>query len=220
MTGREWRRSGHIDIGWSDSSGNADVSRLHGDPLMIAAAGKNRYTAGLGSTTATDHGTEQNRTVWRMASPDRFLNQKWYAYASSTFEHDSFKDISSACTLGFGSGYQPIASRAPTWRWKVVWTMSTPNYYTTPNDKVPALRIGGAMQSLSIPDKLPFFFSAGGVLRLESVKKSFARAAAWMRMPMTAISLRPPSTTWHGWGSTTGLTSMDRTLLFTLGYKW
>jgi hypothetical protein len=29
VTGREWKRSGHVNIGWSDSSGNTDVSRLH-----------------------------------------------------------------------------------------------------------------------------------------------------------------------------------------------
>ena len=36
VTGMEWKKSGHINIGWSVSTGNADISRAYGDAELIA----------------------------------------------------------------------------------------------------------------------------------------------------------------------------------------
>jgi putative salt-induced outer membrane protein YdiY len=221
VTGREWRRSGHINIGWSDSSGNTDVSRLHGDAELIARQGRNRYTAGLALNRATDHGTETESNGLAYGKYDRFLSQKWYAYASSTFEHDKFRDIRLRSTLGFGSGYQAIASSRTNLALEGGLDYVYTDYYATPNDQFPALRVALRFDHYLLPDRLQFFHKSEGYMSLTSFKKSFARTQTGLRMPITGnfVATTQYDVAWDG-DPQPGRVSTDRIWLFTLGYKW
>ncbi len=221
VTGREWRKSGHINIGWSDSSGNTDISRLHSDAEMIAQQGKNRYTAGLAINYATDHGTETESNGLAYAKYDRFLSQRWYAYANSTFEHDKFRDIQLRTTLGLGSGYQWIASSRTNLALEGGLDYVNTNYYVSENDQFPAMRLAVRFDHYLLPDKLQFFLKSEGYMSLESVKKSFARASTGLRMPISGnfVATTEYDVAWDG-DPQPGRVSTDRTLLFTLGYKW
>jgi putative salt-induced outer membrane protein YdiY len=221
VTGREWKRSGHVNIGWSDSSGNTDVSRLHGDAEMIAQQGRNRYTAGIAVNYATDHGTETESNGLAYAKYDRFFTQKWYAYANSTFEHDKFRDIRLRTTLGLGTGYQAIASSRTNLSLESGIDYVYTDFYSTPTEQFPALRLALKFDYYLLPDKLQFFQKTEGYVSLENVKKSFARNATGLRMPLAGnfVATTEYDVSWDG-DPQPGRVSTDRIFLFTLGYKW
>jgi|SRR5689334_11298100 len=221
VTGREWKRSGHINIGWSDSSGNTDVSRLHADGEIVAQQGKNRYTAGLAINYATDHGTETESNGLAYGKYDRFFSQKWYAYGNTTFEHDKFRDIRLRSTLGAGSGYQAIASSRTNLSLEGGLEYVYTDFYVAPNDQFPALRLAIKFDHYLLPDKLQFFHKSEAYASLENVKKSFARTQTGLRMPITGnfVATTEYDVAWDG-DPQPGRVSTDRLLLFTLGYKW
>ena len=221
VTGREWKRSGHINIGWSDSSGNTDISRLHGDAELVAQQGKNRYTLGFAINYATDHGVETESNGLAYGKYDRFFSQKGYAYANTTFEHDKFRDIRLRDTLGLGSGYQAIASSRTNLALEGGIDYVYTDFYSAPTDQFPALRLALRFDYYLLPDKLQFFQNTEGHVSLENAKKSFARAATGLRIPLTGnfVATTEYDVTWDG-DPQPGRVSTDRTLLFTLGYKW
>ena len=221
VTGREWKRSGHVNIGWSDSSGNTDVSRLHAAAEMIAQQGRNRYTAGIAVNYATDHGTETESNGLAYAKYDRFFTQKWYAYANSTFEHDKFRDIRLRSTLGLGTGYQAIASSRTNLSLESGIDYVYTDFYSTPTEQFPALRLALKFDYYLLPDELQFFQKTEGYVSLENVKKSFARNATGLRMPLAGnfVATTEYDVSWDG-DPQPGRVSTDRIFLFTLGYKW
>ena len=221
VTGREWRKSGHINIGWADTSGNTDTSRGHGDAEMIAQQGKNRYTAGLVINYATDRGVTNESNGLAYGKYDRFLSPKWYAYANGTFEHDKFKDIRLRTTVGVGSGYQWIASSRTNLALEGGIDYVSTDFYVAPNDQFPAMRLAVKFDHYLLPDKLQFFHKSEGYVSLESVKKSFARTQTGLRMPISGslMATTEYDVAWDG-DPQPGRVSTDRTFLFTLGYKW
>ena len=221
VTGREWKRSGHINIGWSDSSGNTDISRGHGDAELVAQQGRNRYTAGLAINYATDHGVETESNGLAYGKYDRFFTQKWYAYANGTFEHDKFRDIRLRSTLGLGSGFQAIASSRTNLALEGGVDYVYTDYYSTPTDQFPALRLALRFDHYLLPDKLQFFYKTEGYISMENVKKSFARTATGLRMPLIGnfVATTEYDVSWDG-DPQPGRVSTDRVLLFTLGYTW
>jgi len=163
--------------------------------------------------------TESNGLAY--AKYDRFFTQKWYAYANSTFEHDKFRDIQMRTTLGVGSGYQWIASSRTNLALEGGLDYVYTNYYVSQNDQFPAMRVAVRFDHYLLPDKLQFFLKSEGYMSLESVKKSFARASTGLRMPISGnfVATTQYDVAWDG-DPQPGRVSTDRTLLFTLGYKW
>ncbi len=221
VTGREWKRSGHLNVGWSDSSGNTELSRAHADGEFNAQQGKNRYTAGISINYATDHGSETESNGLAYGKYDRFFSQKWYAYANTSFEYDHFRDINLRTTLGVGSGYQAIASPRTNLALEGGIDYVYTDYNVASNDQFPAIRLALRFDHYLLPDKLQFFHKTEGYVSLENVKKSFARTQTGLRMPITGnfVATTEYDVTWDG-DPQPGRVSTDRTLLFTLGYKW
>jgi putative salt-induced outer membrane protein YdiY len=221
VTGREWKRTGRINIGWSDTSGNTDVSRLHGDAELVAQQGRNRYTVGLAVNYATDHSVETESNGLAYAKYDRFYSKKGYAYANTSFEHDKFRDIYLRTTLGLGAGYQAIASSRTNLSLEGGLEYVYTDYYMAANDQFPAMRLALRFDHYLIPDKLQFFLKTEGYVSLENVKKSFTRSQTGLRIPITGnfVATAEYDVAWDG-DPQAGNASTDRTFLFTLGYKW
>jgi putative salt-induced outer membrane protein YdiY len=221
VTGQEWRRNGHINVGWSQSSGNTDVTRAHTDAEIIAQHGQNRYTAGIAINYATDHNVETESNGLAYGKYDRFFSPKWYAYGNTTFEHDKFRDINLRTTLGVGSGYQAIASSRTNLSLEGGLEYVYTDYLVASNDGFPAMRLAWRFDHYLLPDRLQFFQKVEGYMSLENLKKSFARTQTGLRMPISGnfVATTEYDLAWDG-DPQPGRVSTDKILLFTLGYKW
>src|SRR5205823_2864854 len=93
VTGGDWKYSGHINLGASDSRGNSVVNRTRVDAETIVQQEKIRITVGATINHATDHDQETESNALLHAKYDRFITLKQYGYGNITLEHDRFKDI-------------------------------------------------------------------------------------------------------------------------------
>jgi putative salt-induced outer membrane protein YdiY len=86
--------------------GNTKSDNYYFDGEFEARTKKNRYTVGgeLSKEKADDIITSQNWLAYGNYS--YFLNEKWFLYVNTMFEHDEFKDLKLRSTLGAGAGYQ------------------------------------------------------------------------------------------------------------------
>ena len=221
VTGREWSKEGHVSIGGSSSSGNTDVARLHADAETVAERGKDRYTMGAVVNYAEDQDVESESNALGYAKYDRFFTPKWYTYTNTILQHDKFKDIRFRGALGFGSGWQAIASSRTHLALEGGLGYVFSDFYTAPYDQFPTLRLALRYDHYFIPDKVQFFQKTEGYVGLGNAKKSFARAATGIRIHLNDnfIATTEYDINWDGEPAPDRV-STDRITLFTLGYKW
>lgn len=221
VTGREWDKTGHVSIGWSNTSGNTDVTRLHTDAETVARRGKDRYTAGIVINYAQDQHVESESNAFAHAKYDRFFTPKRYAYLNTSLEHDKFRDIRVRGVLGIGSGWQTIATKRTHLTLEAGLGYVFTDLYATPDEDFPTARLALRYDHYLIPDKIQFFQKTESYLSLGSVKNSFARAATGLRFHLhdDFIATTEYDVTWDG-EPAPGSVSADQIMLLTLGYKW
>ena len=90
----------------TNERGNTNSDNYYFDGEFEARTKKNRYTVGgeLSQEKADNVTTSQNWLAYGNYS--HFLNEKWFLYVNTLFEHDEFKDLNLRSTLGAGAGYQ------------------------------------------------------------------------------------------------------------------
>lgn len=98
--------SGSIDIGLSKSSGNEDEDDYHGELMLQARTLKNRFTLHAAKTIEKNDGDKTQDETFGSIQYDRFLNEKWYAFTSASFEEDLEELLNIRSTYSLGSGYQ------------------------------------------------------------------------------------------------------------------
>jgi len=94
------------NVNITSESGNTDSDNYYFDGEFVARTKKNRYKIGGELSKEDSDGTTTSQNWLAQGNYSHFLNQKWYLYADTLFEHDEFKDLDLRSTLGAGAGYQ------------------------------------------------------------------------------------------------------------------
>ena len=89
---------------------------------------------------ASDRDTETESNATAYAKYDRFLTEKWYLYANTSFENDKFKDLRLRSTLGVGTGYQFFDTPRTILSLEGGIDYVHTDFYTQPTDDYPAAR--------------------------------------------------------------------------------
>jgi putative salt-induced outer membrane protein YdiY len=217
----DWRWSGRINLGASSSRGNSRVTRFSGDAEAIARQERNRFTLGARGAHASDGGSETESNATASVKYDRFLTQRWYAYASSTVEYDPFRDIQLRSTLGLGSGYQFIETLRTNLALEGGLDYVHTEFYTAPDAGYPAARVALRFDHWLIEDHMQFFNKSEGYAALDQTQRSFVRTQTGLRFPLRNRFLAQAQLNydWDG-DPQPGRKAVDQTLVFSLGYKW
>jgi len=221
VTGDGWKVTGRINVGASDSSGNTEVTRIYGDAEMIARKARDRYTLGGRGNYTEDRGTETESNATVYGKYDRFLSEKWYLYANTSFENDKFKDLQLRSTLGVGTGYQffdtPRTSLSLEGGLDYVHT----DFYTQPSDEYPAARVSTRFAYWLWQDIVQFFHDNSVYMSLEAAEDAFARTQTGLRFPLrnNFLASAQLNLDWDG-NPAPGRKSIDQTVILSLGYRW
>ncbi len=221
VSGREWKYSGHINIGASDSRGNTVVNRTHLDSELIAQNEKFRITAGATLNRATDHNTETESNALANFKYDRFISPRQYGYGNITLEHDSFKDIKLRNTIGAGRGYDFIARPRTNLALEGGLSYVYTDFYSTTDDNYPAVRLALRFDHFIVPRRVQVFHQSEVFIGIEGLRKSFAHSKTGLRFPLrdNFIASLEYDVDWDA-DPAPGSVTTDRNLLFTLGYRW
>jgi putative salt-induced outer membrane protein YdiY len=215
------RFSGRINLGASSSSGNSSVTRMNLDAEVVARRRANRFTLGGRGTHASDRDRETESNATAYFKYDRFLTPRWYAYGSTTFEYDPFRDIELRSTLGLGSGYQFIESLRTNLAVETGLDYVRTDFDDGPDDDFPAARLALRFDHWMVENHVQFFHRSEGYASLEQIEQSFLRTQTGLRFPLVDRFLAQAQLNydWDG-NPQPGRESVDQTVVFSLGYKW
>jgi len=213
--------SGQLNIGGSRTSGNTQNSIVHIDGELVARQGPDRYTVGALFNRATDRGAETAENAKLYAKYDRFFAKKWYGTINTTFEHDPFADIQLRTTAGVGIGYQALASARTNLALESGVDYVETNHYQLPTESYPAVRLALKFDSYLIPDRLQVFQGTELYIARGQDEPSFARTQTGLRVPVWKkfVANLQYNVDWNS-NPPPGFESIDRTLIFSLGYRW
>jgi len=216
-----WVYNGRVTLGASSTSGNSDVSRANADAEMVARRGRTRVTAGLRGAYARDSDEDTEGNAAANAKLDRFVTEKWYAYANSSLEYDPFRDLRLRATAGAGSGYQVLDSARTALSLEGGLEYVSTQYYDQPDEDFPAGRAAVRLDHWLWQDVMQLFLRAEGYANLEAIERSFVRTQTGLRFPLRDkfLAQAQVNVDWQG-DPPPGTTSTDRTLIFSLGYQW
>lgn len=216
-----WRIAGRVALGASDTAGNTEVQRLNFDGEMTARRDLDRVTLnGRGNqATQADSQTEANATIG--LKYDRFVSRRWYAYGAGTLEHDQLKELRLRRTFGAGSGFQAIDTERTTLALEGGLDRVLTDFFDSPAEQTVAARLALRFDHWLVEDSVQFFHYEQNYLSLRALGGSFLRTQSGLRLPISRqLSANAQvNVDWDG-DPAPGRRRMDRTLVFSIGYRW
>lgn len=220
-TEQDWRVTGRVNLGVSDTAGNTEVQRFNGDAEVVARRNRDRWGLAARANEAAERReqTEMNAVV--ALKYDRFVTERWYAYGGGTLEHDRFKDLRLRSTAGVGAGHQLFDTARGSLALEAGVDRVRADYFGALDERFYALRLASRLEWWLWPDVVQLFNNNQGFASLSDIRESFVRTQSGLRFPLrggfvTSVLL---NVDWDGTPAP-GRRPVDRQLVLSLGYKW
>lgn len=217
----DWRVTGRVNIGITDTEGNTEVRRVNADTEVIARRNRDRVALNARGNSSVERGvdTESNATIG--LKYDRFITDRWYGLGGSTFEHDALRDLRLRSTLGGGVGHYMIDSARTKLSLEGGLDWVRTDFFSATDQSNTALRIATRFEHALIEGLIDVFHYHQVFLGISYVRQSFARTQTGARLPLRsgvlfAVTL---NVDWDG-APAPGRESVDRSLVLSLGYRW
>jgi putative salt-induced outer membrane protein YdiY len=212
--------TGVANVGITATNGNNNTKNIHIDSEVVTRTKDNRFTIGAVANRATDGGVpsiSNNRGYFKY---DHFLDSKRYVYSNLSGENDRFKDLRLRTSAGLGRGYQIYES--PDLNLSVEGGLNyvKEDYWLKQDKQFPSMRWSMKYNQLFF-EKLTAFHEQEVIISLANAQDMLARTKTGLRFP---LSRQLVGTLQYNidWDRTPApdTVSMDRTLMFNLGYIW
>ena len=221
VTGKEWKFSGHLALGASESSGNTSTRSLHWDGELVALQDVNRYTVGGRGDYGSANGTQNQDDTIVYGQYDRLLSKKWYAYANASLENNRFADIYLRAVGGVGLGYQWLDTERTKLALEAGPSYVYTDYYTRATEQNAAARLVTKLDYWIWKQAVQFFNYNEFYPALDDYKNSFFRSQLGLRFPLVDKFLATVqwNLDWNG-NPPPGKVKLDQTVILSLGYRW
>lgn len=212
--------TGVANVGITATSGNNDTRNIHIDSEVVTRTRDNRFTVGAVANRATDSGVlsiSNNRGYFKY---DHFLDNKRYVYSNLSGENDRFKDLRLRTSVGIGRGYQIFES--PDLNLSVEGGLNYvhEDYWLKEDKQFPSMRWSMKYDQKFL-EKMTAFHEQEVIISLANAQDMLVRTKTGLRFP---LSRQLVGTLQYNidWDRTPApdTVSMDRTLLFNVGYSW
>ena len=203
------------------TAGNTDVNNLRLDGDLLARAGLNRYSGSGAIIRAKDRGIETARNWTTAFKYDRFVSTRTFLNANAIFTNDRFRDLDLRTAIGFGVGYQVLTG--PQVRLTADGGLGyvNENLESQPDDSYTALRESVSLDVFALPDRVQLFHVHDGYFGVTGDDNMFIRMQNGVRVTLVAgfvTTLRHDLD--YDRSPAIGRRNTDRTLAFTLGYRF
>ena len=221
VTGKEWKFSGRLALGASESSGNTSTRNLHWDGEFVALQDANRYSLGGRGDYGSANGTQNQDDTIIYGQYDRLLSKKWYAYVNASLENNRFSDIYLRTVGGVGVGYQWLDTERTKLALEAGPSYVYTDYYTRSDEHNLAARLVTKFDYWVWPHAVQFFNYNEFYPSLEQYENSFLRSQIGLRFPLVDKFLATAqwNLDWNG-NPPPGKVKLDQTVILTLGYRW
>jgi len=211
---------GRVNVGLASSSGNTETESYHVDGEIVARTEKNRYTAGIEYNREENEDELTAKNYLGYAKYDHFLTQKWYGYANTLFEKDTFKDLRLRSTIGTGMGYQFYESELTNLYLESGLSFVNEDFEVGEDEDTLAGRWAVSFDKYLFNKFVQFFHFHEGYQGLEETDNLFIRSRTGLRFPLSD-SFRATFQYNFDWDKNPapGEEREDTKYLFTLGYE-
>ncbi|MFC1788311.1 YdiY family protein [Thermodesulfobacteriota bacterium] len=210
------------NVSVTTESGNTNSDNFNFDGEFVARTEKNRYTIGgeLSIEKADDITTSQNWLAY--GSYDHFLNEKWYLYVSTLFEHDEFKDLNLRSTLGAGAGYQIFETPLLNLSVSAGLAMVNDNFDVAEDNDYPGGQWGVNYDQYFFEKFVQLFHVNNGIISFEDSNDWFLKTRTGLRFPIYKglTATLQYNFDWDNEPSASAKTEEDTKFLFLLGYQF
>lgn len=217
----DWRLSGRIALGASDTAGNSQVRRANFDGELTARRDLDRVTLNGRGNEATQRGTDTEANATAGLKYDRFVSKRWYAYGGATLEHDQLKELRLRRTFGAGSGYQVIDSARTSLALEGGLDRVLTDFFGAASEQAIAARLALRFDHWIVEERAQLFHYEQNYLTLSALSTSFLRTQTGLRLPINQrLSANVQfNVDWDG-DPAPGRKHTDRALVFSIGYRW
>jgi putative salt-induced outer membrane protein YdiY len=215
------RYSGRANVGASRTDGNSSGQRLHADAEATARTRLYRWTAGGEHKRARD-GDDVIESNWRLnGALDRFFTPRRFGYAKSSFERDTFRDISLRSTVGAGIGWQVLDTESLELALQGGLEYVNVDRIDQTDEDYPAAGWGVRYRHALWAGRMVVFHEQQGFWSLQDSRDVLVRSRTGLRFPLAA-GIQATTQVNLDWDHqlAPGRESTDRTWLLTLGYQW
>lgn len=214
---------GGANAGFVTTAGNTEVNNLRLDADVVTRAGENRYTANAAITRAEDRDGETARNWTAGGKYDRFLNPRLFLNANAIFTSDRFRDLDLRSALGVGVGYQVLntARATLTADGGLGYVNENLESSAAPDDSYTAVRESAALGVFLLPGRVQAFHQHDGYFGVTGDDNLFVKMQNGVRIGLAAgfvTTLRHDLD--YDKSPAPGRRNVDRTLAFTLGYRF
>jgi putative salt-induced outer membrane protein YdiY len=202
--------------------GNTKSDNYYFDGEFVARTKKNRYTIGgeLSKEKADDITTSQNWLAYGNYS--HFLNEKWFLYVNTLFEHDEFKDLNLRSTLGAGAGYQFFETPLLNLSISAGLSMVDENFDLDEDNDYSAGQWEVKYDQYFFEKFVQLFHVNTGFISLEDSNDWFLKTRTGLRFPLYKglTATFQYNFDWDNQPSASAETEEDTKLIFLIGYEF
>lgn len=216
--GVSWK--GHANLGGAITQGNTDTSVIRFDAEAIARSKTNRFTIGgyVNRAENNDIDTEFNSKGYMQY--DHFLSKQWYLYANGSLEHDRFRDIKLRSSAGVGSGYQIYEQDDLNLSVEGGLNYVNTDFNAAEDDSYASARWALKYDQL-IFEHVKLFHRHEVLVSLEDAQNTLIFTQTGLRVPIAKnLNASTQLNVDYAGQPAEGRKSVDRSLLFSLGYNW
>lgn len=216
--GVAWK--GHANLGGAVTQGNTDTSAVRFDAEAIARSKTNRFTLGGYVNRAENNNVDTEFNSKGYIQYDHFLSKQWYLYANGSLEHDRFRDIKLRSSAGVGSGYQIYEQEDLN-----LSIEGGLNYVNTDFDEAEDENYASARWALKydqlIFQQVKLFHRHEVLVSLEDTKNTLVFTQTGLRVPIAKnLNASTQLNVDYAGQPAEGRKSVDKALLFSVGYNW
>ena len=212
--------TGSVDIGLSRSSGNEDDEDYHGALMAQARTLKNRYTLEVSKTIEKNDGDKTQDETFGSLQFDHFINTKWYAFTSASFEEDLEELLNLRSTYSLGSGYQFYDNADLTLKAEMGLAYVDEDFEQDEDNSYTGGRWAVDYEHAWL-SWLGFFHNHEGFFSLENIEDINIRSSSGFKFPLNGyINAKLEANIDWNRSPAQGATGTDKEYIFTLGHEF
>ena len=210
------------NVNITNERGNTDSDNYYFDGEFVARTETNRYKIGGELSKEDSDGITTSQNWLGYGNYSHFLNEKWYLYADTLFEHDEFKDLNLRSTLGAGAGYQFFETPLLNLSLSAGLAMVDENFDVADDNDYSAGQWNVNYDQYFFDKFVQLFHVNTGFVSLEDSNDWFLKTRTGLRFPLYKglTATLQYNFDWDNQPSASAETEEDTKFIFLLGYEF